>query len=168
MTLIVEDGTGLATAESYVSVADADAYHTKMGTAAASWGDLTTAVKEAALRRATQFIDTRYRFQGVVNSGTQALLWPRVGVWLHGYYVEATTIPQRLKDACAELAMRAAAGDLLPDADEGGEVSAESISIGPISESKTYVGSKSSVKDYPVVRSLLTPMLQTGGLVERG
>ena len=34
MALIVEDGTGLANAESYVSVADATTYHTNYGNTA--------------------------------------------------------------------------------------------------------------------------------------
>ena len=43
MSLIVEDGTGLAGAESYVSVTDADTYHDKRGNTA--WATLTTAQK---------------------------------------------------------------------------------------------------------------------------
>ncbi len=38
MALIVEDGTGLSTAESYISVADATTYHTARGNS--SWNDI--------------------------------------------------------------------------------------------------------------------------------
>lgn len=54
MALIVEDGTGLADAESYLSVADADTYHADRNNEA--WQDYSTAEKEAALRKATQYI----------------------------------------------------------------------------------------------------------------
>jgi len=62
MPLIVEDNTGLANAESYISVADADVYLANMGRT--SWAAATTAAKEIALRKATQYIDTAYSFRG--------------------------------------------------------------------------------------------------------
>ena len=51
MSLIVEDGTGMETAESYASVAQADARLAALGMT--NWATLTTTEKEQALRRAT-------------------------------------------------------------------------------------------------------------------
>lgn len=68
MALIVENGQGLRGAESYVSVAFADAYLTARNRSAEnSWGSALTAVKEAALRAASEYIDNRWgtRFRGV-------------------------------------------------------------------------------------------------------
>ena len=61
MSLIVEDGSGLAAAESYISVVDADAHHASRGTAEASWVGLDTDIKEQCLRRATDFMLETYR-----------------------------------------------------------------------------------------------------------
>ena len=59
MVLIVEDGTGKADAESYLSVADADTYHTKHGDSA-DWDGASTGDKEEALRMGTQYLDATY------------------------------------------------------------------------------------------------------------
>ena len=58
MALITEDGTGRADAESYCSVAAADAHHAARG--AAAWAALTTEAKEQALRRATDYMGQIY------------------------------------------------------------------------------------------------------------
>ena len=53
MTLVIEDGTGKSNAESYISVADADTYHSNRGNT--DWAALTTAEKERLLRIATDY-----------------------------------------------------------------------------------------------------------------
>ena len=90
MSLIVEDGTGRADAESYASVSVADAYHTARGNTA--WAALaTTALKEAALRKATDYLGQTYglRWKGYRMTTTQALDWPRELVCRPGFYGEA-------------------------------------------------------------------------------
>lgn len=77
--LILEDGTGLADANSYADIAMADSYHARR-LYAEVWTNETDAVmKEAALMMATQLIDANYAFNGSRISETQALCWPRVG-----------------------------------------------------------------------------------------
>jgi hypothetical protein len=76
LTLIKEDGTGKADANSYANVADGDAYHDGHLYATA-WTAATTANKEKALVMATRLIDAEVRFKGVKASTTQALQWPR-------------------------------------------------------------------------------------------
>lgn len=112
--LIVEDGTGLANAESYVSVADADARHAALGNTSWTGAD---AVKEAALRRATEFLEQSYRnrWKGTRRSREQALSWPRYGASVDGYDVSSTVVPVEVANACADLALRSLADDLNPD-----------------------------------------------------
>lgn len=118
MALIVEDGTGLATAESYTSVAECDTYLANNGITV--WAPLLTAEKEQALRRATNFMLQAYRTQwkGQRVNSTQRLDWPRWNVQLPDLfgtvnaYVPSTEIPSVLKNATSELALLAAAGDL--------------------------------------------------------
>ena len=174
MTLIVEDGTGLATAESYVAVADVTTYVGKLyaSTHAANvaWSAASTTDKEIALRVATkQYLDVRYAFSGVRANQTQALAWPRSGAEdRDGYCFEDDDLPQRLKDALCELALRYIQGDTLaPDIEGTAAIEAKSITIGPIEVSKEYAGSVSPFKVYSSVDGLLAPLCVPGGYVGR-
>jgi len=114
MALIVETGSGLSTAESFCSVADANARQTAFGNAA--WTG-TEADKEAALRRATAFMEQRYRdrWKGTRLFRAQALSWPRYGAIVDDFDVDSTVVPAEVKNACADLAVKALAEDLNPD-----------------------------------------------------
>lgn len=123
MSLIVEDGTGLANAESYISITDADTYHDNRGNTA--WADLTTAQKERLLRIATDYMMAVYRLRwdGYRYVNTQALDWPRIyvpvrdicSVNAYPEYVDFDIVPQQVKNACAELAYKANTETLLAD-----------------------------------------------------
>lgn len=81
MALVTEDGTGLADAESYVSVADSDTILSKYNKTD-YWSTLSTSEKEARLRLATRFIDMNMNFASkplTFDSDTddQALSFPR-------------------------------------------------------------------------------------------
>jgi hypothetical protein len=117
MSLVTENGTGLATAESYISVADADARHAVFGNTA--WAALGTSAKEIALRKATAYMVQQYRarWAGERINSTQALDWPRWGVTVGCYYVDSDSVPVTVADACADLALRALTEDLAPDLD---------------------------------------------------
>ena len=127
MTIIVEDGTGLANAESYVSVADANTYHSKIGNDA--WADLDTSVKEQLLRKATDYMVAQYRLQyaGYRRYSTQSLDWPRLYVPLidslsanvFPQYVDFDIVPTTVKNACAELALKAYTAILMQDLTQG-------------------------------------------------
>ena len=79
MPLIVEDGTLPAGANSFASVADADAYHAARLTAA--WTDeLAEAQKEAALIRASDWLNRKVMWNGRKASRSQRMAWPRAGV----------------------------------------------------------------------------------------
>lgn len=140
MALVVEDGTGLDTAESYISVADADDYHSKHGNAA--WaGD--AAVKGAALRKATAYLDGRFRgkWKGTKGDADQALAWPRVGARDEdGYAIDDDAVPAAVERACAEAALLVITGtDLTPSLDRG-TITQETNKVGDIEESKSYAG----------------------------
>lgn len=119
MTLIVETGTGASNSEAYCSVDTATTYHAIRGNS--TWALLTTAQMEEALRRATDYIEQRYAmsWQGWRVSSSQALAWPRSGVVYDGVSVSSSIIPQSLINATAELALRAAAGELEEDLTRG-------------------------------------------------
>lgn len=162
MAIVVEDGTGLATANSYASVTTADAYHSARGNTA--WTETSTSPdqgKAAALIRATAYIDAAYRgrFQGYRNNGrTQALEWPRMGVIDTQYFsVSSTAIPIEVVNATCEAAIReiASAGSLTADLERGGEV--RSLSAGSVSIEYGAGASASTV--YPIIEGLLAGLI---------
>ena len=76
LTLIKEDGTGRADANSYANVTDGDAFHAGHLYATA-WTGATADNKAAALVMAARVIDAEFQFNGVKASAAQALQWPR-------------------------------------------------------------------------------------------
>jgi|SRR5215204_651600 len=136
MALVTEDGTGLSTAESYISVSDADTYHDVRGQEA--WSDGTTTEKEAALRKATAYIDGRYgaRFTGTKRLGReQALLWPRTGAEdAEGWVLDYDEVPVEIERATAEAALRELAdpGSLSPDVEISTSGSVIREKVGPL------------------------------------
>ena len=76
LTLIKEDGTGLATANSYATVAEADSYF-EAHLYASAWKAATATPKAAAPGMATRLVDSQYQFHGYRAHDTQALQWPR-------------------------------------------------------------------------------------------
>ncbi len=169
MSLTVETGSGSASADSYVSIADVTAYLTSMG-AETAWVLLTTTQQEVACRKATRYIESAYRnrWRGVKASGTQALQWPRTGVIVDGYILSETSIPDLLKQAVSEAANRATTEDLLPDQDSpGGTILSESVKVGPVEQSITYSGATQK-KTYRIIDGLLVSLLISSLSVERG
>lgn len=174
MTLTVETGAGLANSQSYLSVADFKSY------AFANYAvtdPVSDEAVEQALRRATRYIDGRYRtrFSGYRTLAyTQALEWPREGVvldwlptsgYLHLYNYNSgavlllanNIIPQQLKDAVAEAAIRELASpkSLTPDRKPSGQVLVQTV--GPIST--TYANVADARPIVTVIDELLTPLL---------
>lgn len=146
--MIVEDGTGLANADALISVAYADAYHTARGNA---WAG-SNAEKEQAIVRATDYVSTMV-FSGTRLTSAQALPWPRADIG----------IPDAIKRATAEYALRARAGALETDGAAGAAIISESSKVGPLEETTTYaaptLSSRSQRRAYPAADRLLAPYL---------
>lgn len=155
MALITETGTGASDAESYISVADADTYHANLANTA--WASAATAIKEAALRKATSYIDGNYRFCGRPSSATQALQWPRIGVRINDHPLATNVIPRQLQYACAELALVALSESLTSAVDSQ---SVASKTVGPISIS--YAAPRNGGrKRYPAADDWLSSLMQS-------
>lgn len=171
MALVVETGSGSSTAESYLSVADADIYWTNRGSPT-TWDSATTAEKEQALRIGTQYLDAKYhlRWLGSRSNEDQALDWPRSNVEdRDGYWIDSDSIPQALKNALAEAAYRhlLETNGLMPDVGTPG-ITQESVTVGPISKSTSYSGTKSGLKRFSLVEALLKGLITATGRVDRG
>lgn len=119
MSIVVETGSGLSNANAYVSVADADARHAAAGFT--NWATLNTTEKEQAIVRATVYMEQafRNRWKGTRLKREQALSWPRYGATVDGFDLPSNEVPADITNACADLALKAAAGDLAPDLERG-------------------------------------------------
>lgn len=161
MSITVEDGSIVAGAESYQTVAGADTYHSNRGNT--SWAALATPAKEQALRKATDYMTQAYRsrWKGFRVDTNQALDWPRAYVYINDYAiseeVSSTTIPSEIKAACSELALRASTEELAADLDPA--VTSEAIG----SLSVSYAAGTSQVKTYRAIDMILKPYLKSGG-----
>ncbi len=113
-SLIVEDGTGKPDANSYASVAEADAYH-EAQLHALAWEAATVPVKEKALAMATRTLDAMVQWTGTRATATQALAWPRKGTVLDGLPIPENVVPNPVKQAASELARLLIAGDITQD-----------------------------------------------------
>lgn len=130
MSLTVEDGTGLSNADVYAAVATVDAYATAR--ALTAWTGETPA-KEAAIKEATIYLDTSYQWKGHIELEAQALAWPREGV-TDREGREIAGLPQRVIDACCELAVMKITAALVTS-----QTSAEIQSVQAGSVAVTYV-----------------------------
>jgi len=125
--LIVEDGTIVANADSYISRANADSYFTNHGSPT-DWTGATDANKDSALRYATVFLDSMYTWRGTIADESQVLRWPRAGVVDdEGRDIDDDTIPQKIKDAQCELGLLHLASVLNEAFDRGGAVAREKV-----------------------------------------
>lgn len=101
---------GTTTANSYISVADADVYFGN-SLYATAWANLTdsdtdTDTKCKALISATRLLDSKYEFDGTKTDNDQALSFPRYGIVNRdGYSYDSDMLPKSLQNATAELAL---------------------------------------------------------------
>ena len=128
MPLIVEDGTLPAGANSFAGLAEADAYHAARLTEA--WaGGVTDTQKEAALIRASDWLNRKVRWAGTKVSRPQRMAWPRLGVATREGAIPADEIPAQVIDACCELAGFFIEQDYLAPLDRGGDIASLGVDV---------------------------------------
>ncbi len=162
MSLIVEDGSGLTMAESFASIASADAYIENRYGAGSAWSTKSDIQKEQSLRLATEFLMNRFRgrWKGTLKTTSQALPWPRIEVEdEEGHLRDSTILPPELVYATIEAAKRIAEGVTLEeDLKRGGHV--ESVQVGVLS--KKMSASASPETRYTRIERLLSGLVKGG------
>lgn len=163
MAFTVEDGSIVANANAYITVQYFRDWFSDRGVAAAATnsGAFTDALIQAAIIKATDYVDKRFgnKFVGYrmnQQDDTQALQWPRIdAIDNNGLFIKTHAVPTVLKRAIAEYAMLALKLiDLLPlpantfntvDPDtgettvaEGGIVQRQRQKVGPVEEDIWY------------------------------
>ena len=102
MAIIVEDGTIVTNANSYVSVANVDTFCEGLGLTA--WDEADDDDKETAILRAMAYIEGM-TFKGYKTESDQPLKWPREeAVDDDGYAIDNDVIPTALKSAVSRAA----------------------------------------------------------------
>lgn len=173
VTVIVENGTNIANANSYLSVANFKIYADAHGL---SYAGKTDDQIGSALIRATAWIDATYRarWPGVRTYSTQTLQWPRKeGIYVYGTFYPNTylttvtdaegviiainAIPSVLVSATAEAAYREVVtpGSLAPDMARGGAI--KSVSAGSVAVE--WFGAAPAETTFSVIDGLLSSIL---------
>lgn len=160
----------------YGTLAGAESYHADRGNTAWTGSDI---VKQAALVRASAYIDGRYRlrwpsgrwvsqFPGVKAGGrAQQLEWPRSGAIDYEYQpIPADTVPDEVERATYEAALRelVVPGSLSPDYSPSSLIKSETV--GPLKTD--YAVAEASAGDsppnrpvIPAIDEILAPVLTT-------
>ena len=146
VTVTVEDGTGLAAANSYASVAQADAYFAARPRST-SWTALTEDQKGQYLIHATRLLDSSFIWEGEVLSDEQALAFPR-----YPDDLDSAEVPAVIPVALYELAYLMIGRDLTADPSMNGF---KVIEVGPIKIEAEAATGPSIVPRW--VRNLLAP-----------
>lgn len=156
MAFTHEDGSGVQDANAYATIAEVTAYLTDRGRQAENtWSTRTTAEQEAAIIKASDYIDKRWggSFRGKRNasSADQGLEWPRTGACDDdGFEYASDALPKALIQATAEYAVRAVAGELSLDPESVGSVPSSDIrrkteKVGPLEDTTEYFSNSESV-----------------------
>ena len=175
MPFTVEDGTGVADANALIDVAFADTYFADRNNTV--WAAALTTNKEFAIVAATDYMELIYydRWKGTLSPDATTLSFPRQYFYdRKGELVDFTAdgIPDGIKKAVAEYALRALTAALLPDPtvdDPSGKVlTFTKRKVGPIeTENEFLPGLQKIIRKYPVPDKLLRFWLMGTGAVYR-
>ncbi len=160
--LIVEDGTGLVDAQSYISAAELLTYASLRGL---DLSDYSEAELESAIYiAANDFIDIFYSFNGDLVNEDQGLSLPTSEVDFGSVQTW-----RNIKEANANGATLSLTGSLLVDTTEentAGKVKSESSKLDVLDDSVEYFEGTSLSSKYPtpIIDRLLRPYTISGGV----
>lgn len=96
---------GASNANAYVSLEVADQYHLDRPAPDSVWAGAIYPMKQQGILWATKLLDRLVKWTGQPASQTQALRWPRLGMYdRNGVYIAHDVIPVDLQEATAEFA----------------------------------------------------------------
>lgn len=162
--LIVETGAKEANANSYVTLAEAAAYHELFGNLDWAGDDATL---EAALIQGCRAMEVLYgaMYMGIRLYGEQSLLYPRYTFNDRDYrLINQGTIPKPLKDAQCEIALSYLLGnDAIPEADNTSLIASKSVEAGGVKSSTSYHRGIDApmAQGYRTVELILQPILRS-------
>jgi hypothetical protein len=131
VSVVVEDGSGVSGANSYVTIAEITEW-VLTNPHDSTWASLTDAQKNGYCVMACRVMQEQMNWDGWQTSATQALDLPRSGmIDKNGNTVENNEIPTEIKNAQCELARLLAIADRTADNDMAGfkEIGVGSIKL---------------------------------------
>lgn len=132
MAIVVEDGSVVAGANSYASVAQLEAYADLRGITL----PVETVEKERLLIRAMDYLEGRlYDYPGTRVSPTQPLPWPRSYAYVEGVYIDHLTIPAVLIEAQLDIAANSVGLNLMGVQAPQSKGAVTQETVGPVSVS---------------------------------
>lgn len=156
IAIIVEDGSNIANANSFVTIAQARAYAAERGVTLAVADD-DVAVQ---LIKAKDYLESfAMRYQGEMTNEDQSLQWPRIDVYLYGSEIAfpSNAIPKELKAAQNATVVALAQGvDIMPNYSASDFVTREKV--GPIETEYADPTKVGIVPTLTGVDSLLAPL----------
>lgn len=166
MPLIVEDGSLVPNANTYVSRDALIAYGAARGVTIPN-----TEVADTYLVKGMDYLTlSAYNWKGLPVSDTQSLAWPRQYVYISGSnkVFPYDKIPQELVKAQCELALAVASGlDLIPNTNlSEGFITREKVDVIETEYSEAVaLATLGSLPILPMVASLLSGLIDHGGRV---
>lgn len=156
--LIIEDGSGVANANSYVTVAEYRAYATPRGVSL----PVSDSEVETQLILAMDYLEVQC-WRGIPTYDGQSLAMPREQIYISGNLIADDIIPGKVKFAQMQLAIQVNNGvDLMPTV-VGGSASVVREKVGPL---ETEYATSLTVGTQPYFKSinaLLGPYLCNTG-----
>ena len=173
ITLIVEDGTMPAGANSYVDIASADNYLAQRG--AYAWVGKEDDEKASALIRAADTLNT-FNWNGADAESGRIMAWPRKHMlFIDKSPVQENFIPDQIKSAQCEIAadiLLNQADPLAPVDTSQGAVTSEKVDVVSLTYATPETNNYNGITGYPAVDGLLRPFLSGNegkfGVVELG
>lgn len=153
---IVEDGTGLPNANSYVSVTDFREYWSDRGVIFSTQTDEQI---QQHLIKATQYIDKNFRYIGVRPNETNALNWPRWYAYSEEGYVYSG-VPNDIVFATCEAGALSIDGISLFTSTEKG-VNEKTENVGPVQTTYKYTSQQTGRVVYQSVQVYLKDLIRS-------
>ena len=158
--IIIEDGSQVANANSFVTDAEYTTYSTARGLTVGA----TVSDREQELIKAIDYLQSvENSLQGYRSSSTQELIYPRYGVTLYGYVLASDKIPKELKNAQMEAAAYATSGVLLTNTSNNNIKSEQVASL----KTEYFEGSNTETLVLKRVNAQLRPLLQDADTLVR-
>ena len=164
MTLIVEDGSVVANANSYISLEDARAFLESIGYALNVDDDIARQQLVRGFNYVNSFED---RYQGFRVSAVQTGSFPRIGVCLNGFPIASDSIPTDLINAqsLAAYEENQESGSLFPSGSQQ-TITSEEV-VGAIKVSYADNGISSNSKSFSYINSLLNGLYKNSAGINR-
>lgn len=158
--MIVENGTGVPNANSYVDLDFALEYCVTKGYT--NWLSLSENEQKTFLIRGTEFVDNFYQWKGRRFGQFQSLYFPRVDLYDNDNF-PVTGIPARLKKACVEAAfLNASSGSdsLFTTKDENGKIKKQKVDTLEVEYFDSSTSTSESSVDYTSIYDVLNKLLK--------